>query len=76
MAIKFRYVTPLLAAAAAAAAITVAPTAAATNPSACMNTGRSTVCQKPGHAEISIPDHGAAPSTVYGPFVPPYFPWR
>jgi hypothetical protein len=76
MGIKFRYVTPLLAAAAAAAAITVAPSATATNPSACMNTERSTLCQKSGHAEISTIDPGAPRSSIYGPFIPPYFPWR
>lgn len=76
MAIKFHYLSPLLGAAAAAAAIDVVPCAAATNPSACMNTRRSAVRQKPGHAEIGITDFGALPSTIYGLFVPHSFPWR
>jgi hypothetical protein len=76
MAIKLRYITPLLAAVAAGAAIAAAPSAAATNPNACIHTERSTVCHKSGHAEMSVTDPVAAPSSIYGPFIPPYFPWR
>ena len=72
---KLRYVLPLLTAG-AAAVIAAVPNAATTNSSACINTGRSPVCQKSGHAELTIPNLVEAPSSLKGPFVPPYYPWR
>ena len=71
MTIKLRHVLPLLTAGAAAAVIAAVPSAAATNPNACINTGRSTVCETSGHAEISTPNPVGAPSSVKGPFIPP-----
>lgn len=64
--------TPLLAASAAAIAIAAAPSASAANPTECIHTASSTVCQKDGSAQIQTTNPGQFRSTspfgVYGPF--------
>jgi len=52
MAIKMKYITPLLAAGAAAATIAVAPAAFAADQRSCSASSSGTVCQSPGNVQI------------------------
>ena len=71
MALRLRYLAPLLAAGAATAAIAVAPSASAIDPPSCTYTGAATMCQKPGHARI----HSTPPPTSRSPGVGMYGPF-
>jgi hypothetical protein len=52
MAIKMKYIGPLLAAGAAAATIAVAPAAFAADQQSCSASSSGTVCQSPGNVQI------------------------
>lgn len=76
MTFKRRYAIPLLAASAAATVIAAAPTAVA-NPKTCSSVGAATICDKQGHTSITtIPPVQRGQQSVYGPFLPPYYPLR
>lgn len=65
MRLRFRHLTPLLAAGAAAAAIAVAPSASASpNPTMCHDKGGANHCQRTGHSSI----HVAPPPRAQQPF--------
>ena len=52
MAIKMKYIAPLLAAGAAVATIAVAPAAFAADQQPCSASSSATVCQSPGNVQI------------------------
>jgi hypothetical protein len=52
MAIKMKYIAPLLAAGAAVATIAVAPAAFAADQQSCSASSSGTVCQSPGNVQI------------------------
>ncbi len=65
MRLRFRYLTPMLAAAAAAAAIAAAPSASASsNPTTCHNKGGANHCSRAGHSAI----HVSPPARAQQPF--------
>jgi len=75
--IGLKFITPVLAAGAAAVAVAAAPTAAADNSQqgpadqrSCVSSVSSTVCEKPGDAEINsaIPAPYPGVFGIYGPF--------
>jgi hypothetical protein len=71
-----KFITPVLAAGAAAVAISAPPAAGADTPQGpadqqtCVSSASSTICQKPGDAEInsSIPAPYPGVYGIYGPF--------
>ena len=52
MAIRMKYIAPLLAAGAAVAAIAVAPAAFAADQQSCSASSSATVCQSPGNVQV------------------------
>jgi hypothetical protein len=71
VAIRTRFIAPLLAAGAVAAAIAAAPEVSAASIRTCTNGGSSTICQSPGNAEIQPIQRRVQAPKVYGPFSSP-----
>jgi hypothetical protein len=68
--ITSRPIAALFAAGFGALMIAAAPTASAAAVPSCVDSGASTVCQKPGNAQITNakPDNSTGPFSMYGPF--------
>ncbi len=69
MSIKLRYLTPFLIAGAAATAIAAAPAASAATVGSptCRDAGNASVCQKQGHASISVSPRDSVSQPLSGP---------
>lgn len=71
MTTKARTVAPLFAAAAVATVIAAVPGASAAPTPTCSEAGGSTICHKPGNAEIYAQPPRVQPPRIYGEFASP-----